>query len=265
MFLRREALLAKIAAGESLAGTALRTDRPSARRSAAVTEEEAALVKQRFPDELVGRVVPFVISGPERLDDGYAIDPMGWDLTEYDRAPGVLWNHCSYSTESEVPARIADALAPTSKDALTALACFYPRDFSEALDDGFSWAIGELAALRGYRASVGFQIVEAKLADEETRKRIPWALDVSVARLREWSVLNLGMDDAAISAGRAAGVDTTPVARAAAKVLDAATLTGLVRSEVESVWRAAVGKPSKGAEALRAAVRDALGAQLPRT
>jgi hypothetical protein len=231
-YLQREALMSKIAAGETLSGFSLQSGR-AYREAQTATEKQMELVRARFKDELVGRVVPFVISGGERLDDGYAIPSRNWTHDEYDRAPGVLWTHDRWSV------RICDSILIDGDDFLRALACFYPRDFSMALDGGRSWAIGELAAFRGYRASVGFEVLEAHLPDEATRKKIPWALDVDLARLREWSILNEGMDDVAISAGRAAGIDVSPLADMFAQMLDEGAMLGLDRAKLERLFAAA--------------------------
>lgn len=272
LFLTREAAAAKVAAaaGTKLVDVAVRSVRGIVRRdAAAAVDGPIGEATKRFGgDAIAGRFVPFVLSAGERVDDGLKVDPAGWDLEQYDRVPHVMWQHMWWGSR----ARIADSYVYKEPDQLCAVAAFYSRDFSQALDGGFSWAVGELAGLRGYRASVGFEIVEAALADEATRKVIPWALDVSVARLHEWSIVNLGMDPEGVSAGRAAGLDTQPIANMAAQLLDEGGMRAAIRAEVEAVLAAARTKPSStisspAAAAVRAVVGEALaplGGQLPR-
>lgn len=230
------------------------------RINAAPTDEQMGALKSALgAEQMIGRVVPFVISSGERVDDGLKIDPTGWDTAEYDRVPRVYWQHGWWRGDRN-GAPLADSMIIREPDQLSALCAFYPREISNALDGGFSWAIGELAFFRGFRCSVTFDVVEARLADEETRKSIPWALDVEVARLWEWSICNLGMDWQAITAGRAAGVDTTPIADFAARLLDEGGLLDVIRAELEKARAAAapaapvVSLPSMASE-MAAALR----------
>jgi hypothetical protein len=268
LYLSREMLRKKIAGGET-SGLSFRRAPKVIERAKMPDESEIAKVKERFGEQLVGRIVPFRISTPERCDDGLAVAPKGCNLEEYDRVPMVLWAHMSWSRP-----RIGDSVVLVRDDAVDALAVFWPRDISDALDGGFSWAIGEIAAFRGHRCSIGFDIVAGELPPEDVRKVIPWALDVTEWRLREWSLVNMGMDDDAIAIGhaKAAGVDTEPVARALEQLLDAGVIRELVRKELERMHAAAaapapvVSLPAEPAPSLEDSIRSAfaeLGGQLP--
>jgi hypothetical protein len=277
-FLTRDALAAKVKAGEPLMGVSLRSERVE-RLDGAVSDEQMEMVKAKLGADLVGRVVPFVISGEGRATDGHTIKAAGWDVAEYERVPHVFWQHDyrGWGMPNRGGVRVADSVLVKEAGRLSALAAFYPRDFSQALDGGFAWAVGELAALRGHRASVGFDIVEAAVASEDVRKTIPWALDISVARLREWSLVNFGADADAIVEGRAAGVDVAPVARGLERFLDeVAALTQVARADLEHAWAAAMdpGRPRVFdaapapasldiSAAVRAAWERSTGGQLP--
>lgn len=268
---------------EGLAGVRLRSTRARVKRegtpgvqAAPAVADRDAKIRAQLGGDIVGRIVPFVISTAERAQDGHTIAVDGWETDDYERAPHVFWAHETSgwrASPSRAAARIGASVVEKTPDALMASCGFYTRDFSNALDGGFSYAIGEISALQGHRASVGFDIVEASLASEEVRRVIPQALDIAVARLDEWSILNFGSDDYAISAGREAGIDVEPIARALERFLDdVAGCTGLARAELARMWGVAAdpGRPTihVGAslpaaaaydpEAVRAAVRAAL-------
>lgn len=251
MFLHREALAAKVRAlagadvtaqRDGLRGISLASARGLSKRDAVPADVEAGL-KAKLGGDIIGRIVPFVISTPERASDGHTLDPQGVDFEEYDRAPHVFWQH-EYSgwraSPSRGASRIGASVIQKGATEVSAMCGFFSRDFSMCLDEGFSYAIGEIAALQGHRASVGFDIVEASVASEEVRKTVPWALDVSAWRLGEWSLVNFSADTDAISAGRGAGIDTAPIARALERFLDdVAGMSGLARVDLERAWLAA--------------------------
>jgi hypothetical protein len=287
---RLSKLVADVVAGKgSLRGVRLARTVVSKRREAgaaavdtAVSDAEAK-VRAALGGDIVGRIVPFVISTPDRAEDGHTLDPPGVDQADYERVPHVFWAH-EYSgwraSPSRAAVRIATSIVTADAKAVTAQCGFYTRDFSTALDGGFSYAIGELAARQGHRASVGFDIVEAALAPEDVRKTIPWALDISAWRLNEWSLVNFGADANAITEGRADGVDVEPIARALEQFLDdLGAVTGVARDKLAAMWAAAadpgrrqvVAPPSSPAPAvpgvaadadIRAAIRDSIAAAL---
>jgi hypothetical protein len=263
-----------------LAGTRLQVFRLPKKRASTLADDEAAKIRAELGGDIVGRLVPFVISTPERAEDDHTIDPMGWDTADYERAPHVFWQH-EYSSYRAMPSRAAARIGASTitktKDALVATCGFFTRDFSQTLDGGFSYAIGEIAARQGHRASVGFDVVEANVAPEEVRKTAPWALDITVARLNEWSLVNFGADSQAITEGRAAGIDVEPIARALERFLDDVSgITGVARAQLATMWAAAADpgrpktvimpppspSPSLDTESLRAAIREGLSSAL---
>jgi hypothetical protein len=248
--LTREALVKKLAAGEDVKGDRVRCVRETygfvtkAQLAAAAegaadlkkrAEDVTARAKERFGDELLGRVVPYVFATKGRKDDGLDLACKGCLTEEWDRAPMVLWGHNRWRP------RIGDGMVTeTSEDEVRGAVAFYPREFSEALDGGLSYALGEIAALRGHRGSIGFDIVAARLPDKKVLEMNPWALDVPEWAMREFSVVNFGMDSNSISAGRELGVDVQPIARALERFLDElAGETGMARAQLEAMWQAA--------------------------
>jgi hypothetical protein len=241
--LTRDAFMKRLAAGEDVktAGVQLRLQSPTAfrvpekERDQAARDKDEARAKERFGDELVGRVVPYVFATKGRKDDGLDLNCAGCDTGEWDRAPMVLWGHNRWRP------RIADGMVTDKTEAeVRGLVVHYPREFSEALDGGFSWAIGEIAAFRGQRGSIGFDVTAARLPDKKVLENNPWALDVTEWGLREFSELNFGMDGNSISGGREAGIDVEPIAHAMERFLDElAGSTGLERKQLESMWAAA--------------------------
>jgi hypothetical protein len=272
--LRRDGILERLKQGAH-ALTGERLERLCVSERAAPSEEETAKLKEQLGGDIVGRIVPFVVSTPERASDDHTLDPMGCDDEEYARAPHVFWQHKyrSWDETSRPNARIGVSVLRKDKGKVTALFAGYTREFSEALDGGFSWALSEIAARQGHRSSVGFDVVEAAVAPEEVRKAAPWALDISRWRVREWSFVNFGADANAITEGRVAGIDVEPIARALERFLDElAGTTGLGRERLADMWAAAADPgrarvvvapapapaPTFDADAFRAELRAAL-------
>lgn len=279
--LTREALSKKLAAGETVAGDRVRCTRDfvtkaqlaasaagadaataasiaQARDAAKKEREDAeARAKERFGDELLGRVVPYVFATKGRKDDGLDLACKGCITEEWDRAPMVLWGHNRWRP------RIGDGMVTeATDDEVRGLVAFYPREFSAALDGGLSYALGEIAGLRGHRGSIGFDVTAARLPDKKVLEMNPWALDVTEWAMREFSIVNFGMDTNSISAGRAAGIDVEPIAHALERFLDElAVSTGLERKQLEAMWsaaadpgRARVVAPVLDAAAIKAAI-----------
>lgn len=235
--LTREKLSA-LAPGASIAG-ALRSSRVEWVR-AKITDADTDRVRDVLGDDAASaRIVPFVISTEGRASDGHILKMEGAILSRYEKNPRVFYSHNRWRP------RIGDSVVWIEDTTMRALAAFLGRDLSEALDDGFSWALGELAALRGHAASIGFEILGAVPAPEAIRKEIPWALDVHSWALDEWSLVGVGADEDAISDGRAAGLDLDPLARAFARAIDELEAGGLERKALEKAWARAVdpGRP----------------------
>lgn len=206
----------------------VREDRVRAEASA----EDVEKVKAQL-GEPGGRVVPFTISTERRASDGHVIRSTAWQLDRYRKNPIVLWQHDRWAP------RIADSVVEVVDNRLRALAVFMPRELSQ-----LSWELGEIAAARGHAASVGFSILRAQPAPDDVLESIPWALDIDACRLNEWSLVNLGADEDALTEARAAGLSTEALAQAFARLLDeGGGLAGLVRSEVERLHAAAAGPP----------------------
>lgn len=196
---------------------------------AAPTDADKEAVKAQLGEEAAaGRLVPFTISTERRAADGHVLKAAGWQLDRYRKNPVVLWSHDRWSP------RIADSIVEVVDNRLRAVAAFFPRELSP-----LSWEIGEIAASRGYACSVGFRILRASPAPEDVLENIPWALDVEAARLDEWSPCNIGADEDALTEGRASGLSTDAIAAALSRVLDEGGLAGIVRAEVERLYRAA--------------------------
>jgi hypothetical protein len=228
MLATREAIQA---AGDKLAGLQVRSGRAQAERAAAITDADRDRVRAVLGDDAAaGRLVRFVISTEQRASDGHTIAAGGWMLEGYQRNPVVLWQH------NRSRPRVADSVAWIEGGALRAIAAFVPREV-----DPFAAALGELAALRGHAASVGFDILEAAPASPDIRKETPWALDISRAALLEWSLVNIPADTGAIAEAREHGVDTAPIARELEHILDErmARLEVAVRERLEQALEAA--------------------------
>lgn len=235
--LTREAIQTAIASKASLAGGELRSTRVSCERRAPSDEEVDRVREVLGEDAAAARIVPFCISTEYRADDGHVLKMSGADLGRYERNPVVFWSH-DYRWGWRT--RIANSVVSVEGGEMRALCAFLSRELSEALDDGFAWALGELAAARGHAASVGFTILSAMPAPEEVRKNIPWALDILAWELNEWSLVNIGADSHAVAEGRQAGVDVAPLGRGFARMIDELRAGGVDTAALEEAWAAAV-------------------------
>jgi hypothetical protein len=269
--IKRDAIAARIAAGEALEGFAVRSMRPFWERRAIEPADVDRVRAALGEDAAAGRIVPFMASTPERADDGIVLPTKGCDLERFGKNPVVFWQHMSWSSRP----RIADAVMWVDGEAgVRALVSFMQRDLSQALDNGFSWALGELAGLRGHACSIGFDILSAIPAPEDVRRVMPWAIDAVSWRMLELSLVNLPADENAVSEGRAAGVDVEPLAVGFGRMLDELEGSGIDRGRIERAWAAAttrrttslppVLEPPREATSAEivAAIRDSFG-QLP--
>jgi hypothetical protein len=254
----RATIAKRIAAGDSLKGLRLALPR-GVRELSAIEPEEREMVREELGDEAAeGRLVRFKISTEVRAADGHVIHADAWDLERYRSNPIVLWQHDRFQP------RVADSVVWTEEADTYAVAAFYPREVNE-----FSAMLGEMTARRGHAASVGFDILEAEPAPPEVLQHVPWALDITSARLEEWSLVNLGADPDALAEARAYGIDTSPAARHLERVLDEVRE---LRAQLAELYAAARGDPPivvdmgarRGAhsgpdpETIRRAAREAL-------
>lgn len=220
-----------LAAGDKLAGLQVRSARASVERASAITDADRERVRAAIGDDAAaGRLVRFVISTEDRASDGHTIAAGGWVLESYARNPVVLWQH------NRSRPRIADSVTWIEGGALRAVAAFVPKEI-----DPFAAALGELAALRGHSASVGFDILDAVPASPDIRKEVPWALDITRAALLEWSLVNIPADPGAIAEARDAGIDLAPVAAEVERILDEERLESIVRRVLERTRTEAIG------------------------
>jgi hypothetical protein len=203
-------------------------------REAKVSDDDVAKVKAQLGDAAAaGRLVPFIISTERRATDGHVIKASAWQLDRYRKNPVVLHGHSRWSP------RIADSIVELDGNRLRAVAAFFPRELS-----ALSWELGEIAALRGHAASVGFRILRAMPAPDDVTENIPWALDIEACRLDEWSLVTIGADeDAMVEDARSEGLSTEAIAAACARMMDEGGLAALVRAEVERLYRAALPTP----------------------
>lgn len=234
--LSREAFHRRLAAGGNADGETVRMRSDiavSSKREATAKERDEA--KGRFGDALLGRVVPYRFATPGRKADGLDLAMKGVKTAEWDRAPMVLWGHQRWRP------RIGDGMVTDITDeAVDGVVCFYPEEFSRALDGGLSYALGEIAGLRGQRGSIGFDVRAWRIPDDKVLESDPWALDVLEWDLGEFSIVNFGMDSESISAGRNAGIDVTPIGRQMEAFLDdVSSVTGADRADLEHLWKAA--------------------------
>lgn len=226
-------------AGGSLSGFRLRGVRePRFEGGKRMVREASEDEKARVRDVLgaaaaESRVVPAVWSTERRASDTHVIKATAWQLERFTKNPVVLWRHQSW-----VP-RIGDAVVEVKDNELRALVSFMPRDLNE-----LSFTLGEIAATRGYAASVGWNTLAAVPAPDTVRKEYPWALDITSAELEEGSLVNIGADEDAFHDGRAQGIDLDPVARALSQRIDELARGG-EREKLEALWKAAAdpGRP----------------------
>lgn len=237
-FLSREQLAHKIgtlAAGQrDLGGFALRSSTRVQCVRGDLSGEDIAKVKAELGDDAAkSRLVRFVLSTENRASDGHVIFSTAWLLEKYRNSiPVVLFQHDRWSLRIGESVVWVDAAAKV----LRGICSFHPRELNE-----FSWQLGEIAALRGHAASVGWNTLSAMPAPEDIRKKDPWALDIMSAELREWSLVNIAADPDAIDDARAAGLATDAIARELGRMLDDAVAAGADRAKLERAWNAARG------------------------
>lgn len=163
------------------------------------------------------RMIPWVISTPQRDRDGDRIESKGADLKEYFENPIVLYNHA----RSGLPT--ATAIKTWKRpDFVKSIALFPVRDVA----DGFPYSIYQLAKAMILRASsIGFMPIkfekDSEMTDEE-KAAFPWGGYLhSKWRLLEWSPVTIPSNPGALQAAKALGADVVgPYLKALSKALD---------------------------------------------
>lgn len=211
-YIRRAELNSKIEAGASLTGIRLATSTPMQRMAELDDADRERIVSELGEEAAKSRLVRFVISTEKRARDGWVIRADGWELEEYRKNPVVLWNH---EARWGGP-RIGDSAVYLDGKTLRAVCSFLPREVSE-----LAYSLGEIAATRGHAASVGFSILDyLRVDDPLVLEEWPWALDITLVELTEWSLVNVPSDTDAYAEARARGIPTQAVADFAAELMD---------------------------------------------
>lgn len=248
-YLSRDALAARVnaavaaagadAAKATLGGFAVRSRAPVYERGA-ITDEDKERVRASLGDDAAAsRLLRFTLSTEKRQADSLALAMSGATLDRYARNPVVLEGHRWWSRH---PIGHSIVWTDNSSDGgarMRGIVSMLGRELSQHLDRGFSWALGELVALRGGAASIGFDVLLAHPAPPDVRAVDPWAMDVDEWELVEWSLVTIPMDSEAVAEGRAAGIDTDPLVDGFARLLDELGDAGIDRAAIERAWSAA--------------------------
>ena len=161
-----------------------------------------------------------------------SINANGWELKNYNGS--ILWAH-----NHNLPV-IGKALNTwVGGDKLRQIWKSVPKD----IDGGFSDMIGKMYKHEYLTdSSVGFKILEYEVSEERTDEN-SWfpALNITKQELLENSAVNVGAHPGAgakaFEAAKAAGIDTTPMAVMAAKLLDMTALScGISREDLEKAY-----------------------------
>lgn len=178
----------------------------------------------------------FTVSTGNRDRDRDAVNPKGWDLTNFKKNPVVLWAHESWSPPVARATRIA-----RDGDELVSTAKFYTED------DDYRFPRTVLRMLQGRflnAVSAGFMPLEW-VYNEDAR-----GFDIKRQELYEYSVVPVPANPEALQRALKSGIDLEPFAEWAVKTLDAYSVarwstSGLwvPREAVESVVKDIVGLP----------------------
>lgn len=248
-YLSRDALAARVnaavaAAGADVAkatlgGFAVRSKAPVFDRSE-ITDADRERVRAVLGDDAAGaRLLRYTLSTEKRQADSLALAMTGAKLDRYAKNPIILEGHRWYSRHPIGHSVVWTENASDTGPRLRGLAAMLSREMSQALDRGFSWALGELAALRGHAASIGFDVLLAHPAPPDVRQVDPWAMDVDEWELVEWSFVTIPMDADAVADGRAAGIDMGPLVDGFGRLMDELTGAGIARQAIETAWSTA--------------------------
>lgn len=174
-----------------------------------------------------GRAFDFVISTESQDRYGDEIMADGWDLSNYEKNPVVLWAHES----DELPIAVARNTR-IEGGALLSTADFGP---TEDLSPMSAMVASMLERRVLNAASVGFR--PTAWAASDTEGAPPMALRYLGQELMEWSIVPVPANPEALIAAKSAGVDLGPLKSWAESVLDACDLAGELRTKVERAYQ----------------------------
>lgn len=185
------------------------------KRLARAGETKDLGVRQAFHTEVKAegdaeRVLQFTISSAVVDRDGDTINVNGWDLSNYNRNPVVLWAHLYH----EPP--VAKSLAVWVEDGkLKSRAQFTPRDLN-----AFGFMVYRMYR-EGYlnATSVGFIPKEWKFTNEREGSGFWDPVDFLKQELLEYSAVPVPSNPEALVEARSKGIDTAPMLEWAEKVL----------------------------------------------
>ncbi|MDA3957460.1 peptidase [Oceanispirochaeta sp.] len=131
-------------------------------------------------------VFPWVFSTFDLDRDDERIDPMGWDLKNYQKNPVILWAH-----DSRIPAIGFSKETQVRDRVLGGNIVFNPKEM-----DPFGWGIGQRVAARVIRAgSVGFLIQKIEITEESGEP----SLIFRNQELLEFSICNIPSNPQALN------------------------------------------------------------------
>lgn len=160
------------------------------------------------------RLIEFIISDGSVDREQDTIDVAGWEFSDYQKNPVVLWAHDHYAPP------IANARSVYTSGASVKSICeFMPKE----LDNGFSYMVYQMYVKRFMHAvSVGFQPIEYTFAED--RK---YGINFKKQSLLEYSCVPVPANPNAIAVARSMGIDTAPLKAWAEQVLDDSTSKSL--------------------------------------
>lgn len=168
--------------------------------------------------------VDFVITTGAVDRDQDSINPDGWDFTNFDKNPVVLWAH-----DHKRPPVANSTRIWRDGDAWKSTAAFMPPELS-----GFSHSVGQMYKAGFLHAvSVGFRGIESKWAPDETNR--PWGIDFIRQELYEYSCCAVPANPEALVAAKSAGVDVAPLLRYVEESLE--TVDYIPRETAERIYK----------------------------
>jgi HK97 family phage prohead protease len=199
-------------------------------RAAARTGRAGGLAVQRVATSEVtevpssARTLRFCFSDGSVDRVGDAIDPAGWDLTEYRANPVVLWAH-----QAIEPPIGRGSNVSVIADRLMGNVTFADADAYEFADTIFRLAKGGFINA----GSVGFLPLEWDFSQEKDR---PFGINFRRQSLLEFSVCPVPANPNALAEARAKGIDTAPLTAWARRVLAGSAPAPGQRAALEQQW-----------------------------